>query len=84
MESDPPSEYEGGAPAKEEAEVRGNRVSLWWMRSEGQRQLVWSPLKLFYRFENFGGVALGGRLVPDSRDASVGTDQKRGAHDTEE
>jgi hypothetical protein len=38
---------------------------------------------LFYCLENFGGVALGWRLVPDFGYAAVGADQKRGAHDSQ-
>jgi hypothetical protein len=40
--------------------------------------------KLLYGFEDFGGVALGGRFVPDFGDAAVRTDQKCGAHNSEE
>jgi hypothetical protein len=40
--------------------------------------------KLFDGFEDFRGVALGWRLVPDSGDAAVRSDQKRGAHDSQE
>jgi hypothetical protein len=42
------------------------------------------PLKLFHGVEDFGGVALGGRFVPDFGDAAVGPDQERGTHDPEE
>ena len=38
---------------------------------------------LFDGFEDFGGVAFGGRFVPDFGDAAVRSDQKSGAHDPE-
>jgi len=40
--------------------------------------------KLLRSFEDFGGVALGGRFVPDFGDAAVRPDQERGTHDPEE